>query len=157
MEVRLLLRGTVCLTLMSVSSIAMAGGWHNSITRKLGIWYSDGYHAQEGCPTEKVGGWKRHGHAAYADGHEYAGREEHASPFADQHRAYSRPLRGGPAYGVPFEDEAFGAELQPGEPTPARPRAPVMPKAPNDPNVPMRQGHSEARLPSSMFPLAPLR
>lgn len=157
MKVRRLIQGSVCLSLIAIGSIASAGGWHNGITRKLGIWYSDGYHAQEGCPSEKIGVWKHSGRAHYRDGHEYADHREHASPFADQYRPHGRPIHGGPVYDEPFYGGEPAESLAPGEPTPAAPKAPIMPTAPNDPTMPTPNGHSEARLPSSMFPLAPIR
>lgn len=163
MTIRPILCGVVCLSLLGASSIASAGGWHHAITRKLGIWYGDGYHAREGCPSEKPRGGHAPGWSGYAGDYGYSEDRGEASAFADQHRSYAPrtiyggPMHDGPVYGGEIDDVPHFGETLPGELTPARPKATLMPTAPNDPSVPMLQGHSEARLPSSMFPLTPLR
>ena len=163
-----LLRGTLCLSFLAVSAVALAGGPHHGVMRKLGIGYSDGYHAKEGCPIEQVGGWKHSYHPHQAGGHSYAGYGEPAPAFADQYRSYARE----PVYGSPMNSGLMHGDVLPGDampheipadrasdssPTPALPPKPVMRKAPQDPMIPTRNGHAEARLPSSMFPLTPIR
>gem|GEM_PF-2395635 len=157
MSVRWLLQASACLALLTTGSVASAGGWHNGITRKLGIWYSDGYHAHEGCPTERMVGRGSPGHPHYADGYGDPGYRPHASPFADQHRPYSHtPFNGSIPRGTEYSEVLDEPPID-AQPTPAKPRTTNMPAAPIDPSVPTREGHSEARLPSSMFPLMPIR
>lgn len=151
MSFRRLLQGSVCLALLATSSVASAG-WPNEIARKLGLGYSDGYHSREGCPTER--GCGPAGHAHRYDG--FASRRAHSPMFADQHVPYSRSSPSSPIFSA-AEYRGLGADSGEPQPTPAKPRATNVPAVPNDPSMPTRHGHSEARLPSAMFPLTPAR
>ena len=157
-----LLRAAVFFALLVTCSVASAGGLHHGITRKLGIGYGDGYHAREGCPTEKIGGWKHPSASHHTGGYHYPGPRA-TGAFADQYQGYApRPSQGEPAFDGPVYSELISDEAQPERaiehvPTPAKPQMRAKPIVPDDPMIPTRNGHEEARLPSRMFPLAPIR
>lgn len=135
---------------------AWAGGhgWHNTVARKLGLGWSDGYHADEGCPTERVGSRKHPSRQGY--GHSFFGPYSSSwMPERPHHGPHGRAIIDGDFYGHDY-DERFDDPERP-SPTPALRPSPVSPDAPDKSPMPGAANDKEARRPSEMFRLAPIR
>jgi hypothetical protein len=114
-----------------------AGGrsWGNAVLRDLGIGWSDGYHAYEGCPTERVGRRRYPGPMGWSGSYPPYGIPAGAPVYGPQG---PRPARH-PTW-IPFNpDNGQTMPARAAQPIFSDPSDPVGPHHPSGPLLPSAQ------------------